>query len=842
MKEWKNWQKKKKEEWEKQVKARGGHVREEKFNPPYCCAVSVEIKKDGKVKLGWSGDSKAITLRDGEKLKEGATIMQNVAAKFVAGDAIEPEDYFNSPYNNQITGALGLASTKGTDKPEIKEFQGQNGDRIILASDGVWDMVSEEEVQALSEQYTAPQKLQEKIFQLALERNNAQQPFVIKTENKDGIMASVNMNAKFGRGDNITVQVVELRNIGVEHPAFIKEAPIETKQPPVAEEAEVFEAEPPIEIPAIPEIPRDRVDILTEELKKAQIELAEAIVNKDKNQGFFRGLFNKKAKQEAEERYATALDNKCRLEVELQQETEKRGSRLLEALKSHSKDFLDITAKQYEAKENVVSRAWKAMGGMNFGSLVSKLEARASDSTLIGQCVKEFAQKSKKVLEENKVARVVNQVASVRSVVSAGLLGGSVLGIPGFTSTRVAFGALGTGMGTRAGSDAIYNWYSRWFGRRADVFYTTQQAKQVWDEKMDKAGKLGKIYLKVMGKLHKKNFLSEEPETALENIDEAISAYESYAYVNNIPLEQVAKQDENYARLLQMQETAMEEIMAKMSEQAVSELGGWTNLDHVDIKVAEQYLDLHAERQKKQMDALLKNIKAERRAVAAKRLLSVAAGAAGGMLAAYYALKRVGKMTDLGAEAPPTEAPTPAESEVPTTKASAPEAPPSAEPSAPTPKPEPTAPESEPEVIGEPQAEAPEEISFEPEGEDVGIMNDILEEKKFFAIPKNFGFLRAAESFQTEYKDQLLEAVKTHAPKWFKQGMSDEQILRNWRVDVNGAHGGRIVPEGEWVKIEPKPNARMLISTEYPYLKLDESDPSLFKVHKKPFLRPRINK
>lgn len=166
----------------------------------YAAGVIVEIMDDDSVNIVSVGDSKAMTIRKGSKLPEGTTKMQNRVQALIDNGIVKPWDYYTHEENNIITSALGHAKNS---KPESISFRGEEGDQIILASDGVWDVVTEYEVLWFAKHFRG-KELQDKIFELAYARNNTEQPFKIRFDEK----REIDMEP-LGGGDNISIIVVE---------------------------------------------------------------------------------------------------------------------------------------------------------------------------------------------------------------------------------------------------------------------------------------------------------------------------------------------------------------------------------------------------------------------------------------------------------------------------------------------------------------------------------------------------------------------------------------------------------------------------------------------------------
>lgn len=185
----------------------------------YVCAITVRVNKvSGEVEMTWSGDVKATVFREGRRILE--TKMQNLAVLALEEEGKNPSGFFRHPDRNAVVGGLGMLKRKGVKQPESDLFGGRNGDRIVLASDGLWDIVSVYEVEELSRKCRTARELQEKLFELAYRRNNASLKNLATQGREQGeftIKYDPNTNIPMlfapGKGDNITVVVVELENL-----------------------------------------------------------------------------------------------------------------------------------------------------------------------------------------------------------------------------------------------------------------------------------------------------------------------------------------------------------------------------------------------------------------------------------------------------------------------------------------------------------------------------------------------------------------------------------------------------------------------------------------------------
>jgi len=114
--------------------------------------------------IGHIGDSRAYLLRDGDfsQLTEDHT----VAAEYVALGQLDPEEAATHPQRHMLTRTLGL--TRFVNVDEFK-FDMVAGDRVLLCSDGLTEMVSDQDIGSTLRRET----LEEVVWKLVEMANNA---------------------------------------------------------------------------------------------------------------------------------------------------------------------------------------------------------------------------------------------------------------------------------------------------------------------------------------------------------------------------------------------------------------------------------------------------------------------------------------------------------------------------------------------------------------------------------------------------------------------------------------------------------------------------------------------
>ena len=100
------------------------------------------VATDGRaVLLGHLGDSRAYTVRQGrlERVSRDHTAVQQL----VDGGSVAPADVSTHPWRNIVLRSIGADEGVPLDDVELTELEVTEGDRILLCSDGLTDLVEE---------------------------------------------------------------------------------------------------------------------------------------------------------------------------------------------------------------------------------------------------------------------------------------------------------------------------------------------------------------------------------------------------------------------------------------------------------------------------------------------------------------------------------------------------------------------------------------------------------------------------------------------------------------------------------------------------------------------------
>src|SRR5205085_9527155 len=98
------------------------------------------------------------------------TVDHSVAQALVANRTLTPEQARNSPWQHVLHKFLGCAEM--SEGAEVRPFTPQAGDRLILASDGLTNHVTDEDLSEGAEHFPNPQSWADHLVQLALQRGS----------------------------------------------------------------------------------------------------------------------------------------------------------------------------------------------------------------------------------------------------------------------------------------------------------------------------------------------------------------------------------------------------------------------------------------------------------------------------------------------------------------------------------------------------------------------------------------------------------------------------------------------------------------------------------------------
>jgi protein phosphatase len=120
------------------------------------------------------GDS-GLFIISGERIKK-VTNDHTLAEQMVRDSILSPHDIENSPYNHVLTRALGVEEQVKVDNYEERLDE---GDMILLCSDGLTDLLSHQDILDLVKKETSLQKVVQSLVFLALERGGSDNITVI---------------------------------------------------------------------------------------------------------------------------------------------------------------------------------------------------------------------------------------------------------------------------------------------------------------------------------------------------------------------------------------------------------------------------------------------------------------------------------------------------------------------------------------------------------------------------------------------------------------------------------------------------------------------------------------
>jgi protein phosphatase len=127
------------------------------------CTVTTALIQDGQAFLANIGDSRIYLYREGTI--KPLTKDHSLVYRLVEAKQIEPDDIYSHPQRNLIYRSLG-AGHKNVD-PDVFHTSLRSGDSLLLCSDGLWEMVRNQELLQVLRENTNAQKICDILIDLA---------------------------------------------------------------------------------------------------------------------------------------------------------------------------------------------------------------------------------------------------------------------------------------------------------------------------------------------------------------------------------------------------------------------------------------------------------------------------------------------------------------------------------------------------------------------------------------------------------------------------------------------------------------------------------------------------
>jgi serine/threonine protein phosphatase PrpC len=128
----------------------------------------VAVRQDDQIYVAGLGDSRAYLIRNNRV--EQLTIDHTVAEALLRNGALTPEQARHSPYRHVLYKFLGCADL--SDSAEVHPFTPEPGDYLILASDGLTNYVTADDLRSGAAHHSDPQEWANELVSLALKRGS----------------------------------------------------------------------------------------------------------------------------------------------------------------------------------------------------------------------------------------------------------------------------------------------------------------------------------------------------------------------------------------------------------------------------------------------------------------------------------------------------------------------------------------------------------------------------------------------------------------------------------------------------------------------------------------------
>lgn len=151
------------------------YIREQVEGVDMGTTLTAALSVDAKAYIVNVGDSRTYLYREGKGLSQ-ITRDHSLVARLVASGAIAPDEVYTHPGRNKVYRFVG--DSKGV---EVDWFVVDlwKGDRLLLCSDGLWEMVRDPEIERIIESRTDAMQVSERLVQAALNGGGADNVSVI---------------------------------------------------------------------------------------------------------------------------------------------------------------------------------------------------------------------------------------------------------------------------------------------------------------------------------------------------------------------------------------------------------------------------------------------------------------------------------------------------------------------------------------------------------------------------------------------------------------------------------------------------------------------------------------
>jgi protein phosphatase len=127
------------------------------------CTLTMALVQNGQAHIANVGDSRTYLWRQGKLMT--VTKDHSLVAKLVEAGQITQDEVYTHPQRNLIYQSLGAGRRQV--EPDVFHEALQPGDKLLLCSDGLWEMVREPDIRAMLSTETDPQLICESLIHLA---------------------------------------------------------------------------------------------------------------------------------------------------------------------------------------------------------------------------------------------------------------------------------------------------------------------------------------------------------------------------------------------------------------------------------------------------------------------------------------------------------------------------------------------------------------------------------------------------------------------------------------------------------------------------------------------------